>query len=163
MNILISGGTGLIGTALTKNFENSGHSVSYLTRRRMQDHAYWDIKKQLIEYNSVPSPDVIINLTGENLTNKRWSKRQKQKIINSRVISTNLLVAAINASSVKPKLLISGSAIGYYGNRGTDWLSETSEPVNEFVSDICQQWEQASQKIDSINTSGEYSHRHCIK
>lgn len=148
MNILISGGSGFIGTALTHHFKAQGHTVTHLSRQRKPQQAYWNIASKQLDLGNTPSPDIVINLTGENIADKRWSKRQKQEIVDSRISSTELLVNFINNCTDKPRLFISGSAIGYYGHRGIDVVDELSGQGHEFSSDLCMQWEATSKKLD---------------
>ena len=149
MNILISGGTGFIGTALTNYFTRNGHRVIHLSRTLRNHHAYWDLDKHTIDFNNTPAPDIVINLSGENIAERRWSEKQKAKIIDSRVNATNLLVETINQSKKKPQLFISGSAIGFYGHRGDEIVDENSALGQEYNTDVCKRWEQASQQLDS--------------
>lgn len=145
MKILITGSSGLIGSALKKQLKNDGHEVGCLLRTRHDDgHPYWDIENGLIELGSFSAPDVVINLAGENLTDSRWSEAKKDRILNSRIKATQLLVDYLVKAEHKPALLISGSAIGYYGDRSDEVLDENSQPGTGFSAQLCQQWEAAT-------------------
>ena len=146
MKILITGSSGLIGTALIKRLTDDGHDIGRLLRTRHDNnHPYWDIEKGVIELGNFSAPDVVINLAGENLTDSRWNKAKKERIINSRVNGTRLLVDYFVHADNKPEVFISGSAIGFYGDRRDEIVDETSEPGTGFAADLCKQWEAATQ------------------
>ena len=145
MKILITGSSGLIGSALSKALINDGHEVGALLRTRRDDQPYWDIEKGVIELGSFSAPDVVIHLAGENLTDSRWSQAKKDRIVNSRINSTQLLVDYFVHADDKPQLLISGSAIGFYGNRADEIVDESSVPGTGFSARLCQQWEAATE------------------
>ena len=145
MKILITGSSGLIGSALSKVLINDGYEVCALLRTRRDDQPYWDIEKGVIELGSFSAPDVVIHLAGENLTDSRWSQAKKDRIVNSRINSTQLLVDYFVHADDKPQLLISGSAIGFYGNRADEIVDESSVPGTGFSARLCQQWEAATE------------------
>ncbi len=149
MKIAISGTSGLIGRALKKYFQQAGHEVTEITRHRtiFNKHkiVYWNLKKHFIDIDALQRHDVIINLAGANISAKRWSREYKQEIVETRVISTKLLVDAMKEMNPRPKVFFCASAVGYYGNR------DPNVPVNEhggnghgFLAQVCQQWENAS-------------------
>jgi len=159
MKILITGSSGLIGTALTQSLIADGHEVAGLLRTRVDGQPFWDIEKGVIELGSFGAPNVVVNLAGENLTDSRWNRANKQRIVKSRVKATQLLVDYFVNAEEKPELLISGSAIGFYGNRGDELVDENSEPGTGFAAELCQQWEattkparQAGMRVVKIRT-----------
>ena len=144
MNILITGGTGLIGTKLVQ-FLNNHHHVTVLTRQL--DKAYQINGHQVqavtalsqINFNNI---DTVINLAGEPIADKRWSAKQKQKIEQSRFTITQALVDGINAADTPPRTFISGSAIGYYGRQTTQVDESHTDYFDEFSHQLCKKWEQ---------------------
>lgn len=151
MKILITGSSGLIGTALTRSLVCDGHVVRGLLRTRLDgSQPYWDIENGVIELGSFGTPDVVVNLAGENLADKRWNEVRKNRILNSRVKSTQLLVNYFVNAEEKPKVFISGSAIGFYGDRGDEVLDENSAPGKNFSSQLCQQWESVTEPAKQV-------------
>lgn len=153
MNILISGASGLIGQALSRALSSAGHSVYPLSRlsekkREPDSPFYWKPDEGFVHLEESIRLDVVINLAGENIADGRWTKKKKSKIIQSRVRGTQCLCEAIAALNHKPELLISGSAIGFYGETGERVVSEESEAGTGFLSDIAQKWEAATQSVE---------------
>lgn len=148
MNILISGGTGLIGRKLTEKLISLHHSVFILSRKEISNGAE---TLRFIKWNGKEIPetkhsfDVLINLAGEPLMEKSWTKEQQQRLLTSRTESATAFVNYIQKVSVKPKVFISASAVGYYGNRGTEILNEESPAGKGFLAGICEEWEKAAQ------------------
>lgn len=145
--ILLTGGTGFIGKRLTQMLFNAGHEITILTRSR---HAAADFQgsvtllQRLDEDYNQPS-DIIINLAGEPIGNGRWTDKKKQEIVRSRIDTTQALVDYIARLDAKPKLLLSGSAIGYYGTDASATFTEQSLPErSDFSHELCQQWEQTA-------------------
>lgn len=145
MKILITGSSGLIGTALTRSFLGDGYEVAGLLRTRVDGQPYWNIENGVIDLGRFGAPNVVINLAGENLTDSRWSQAKKARIVNSRIKGTQLLVDYFVNAEQKPDLLISGSAVGFYGNRGDELVDESSKPGTGFAAELCQQWEAATE------------------
>ena len=153
MNILISGGSGFLGSAfseaLIKRYQK-GHKevqVTWLTRDSSQTHPV-DIKMMTYDElaKSSQSFDVILNLAGAGIADKRWSDERKEQLLASRVKPTEALLAFMARSSTKPKLLISGSAIGWYGVQGDKPLTESSGFNTDFSHKLCDDWEQLALK-----------------
>lgn len=147
MKILMSGSTGLIGTALSELLKKSGHQVKRLVRNKNQlaeDEIAWDPKNGLLEASTIEGFDGIVNLSGENISAKSWDDEEKKLILESRVNSTRLLSEAISKLSRPPKVLVNASAIGYYGCRGEEILTESSPPGQTFLSEVCTAWESAA-------------------
>lgn len=152
--ILIGGGTGLVGSNLKKHLEDLGHEVFILSRRNDESSKHivtWDLKAQEMSLKGL-APDVIINLTGAGIADKRWTDERKKVLISSRVDSTTIFEKYIQAGELNPKLYISASAVGIYGDRGEEILTETSGIGNSdsFLVDCCEQWEMAAKKIENL-------------
>ncbi len=156
MHILITGATGLIGKKLTKKLLKEGYSVSILTRNKA--HADDIFSHQVTSYQSLQDIDHqirfhgIINLAGESIANKRWTTQQKQKLCLSRWTITEQLCQWIKLARQPPEVLISGSAIGYYGSQGSEVITEQTLPHPGFTHDLCVQWEQLAKQAESTQT-----------
>lgn len=143
--ILIGGGTGFIGGHLSERLVEAGHEVRHLSRRARPDSPYptyvWDVPEQSIDDEAFTDVDYVINLTGAGIADARWTEKRKRVIINSRTESTGLLAKSI--ARLRPDLrgYLSASAIGYYGHRGDEIMSEEAEPGDGFLSESCQLWE----------------------
>ncbi|POP47929.1 TIGR01777 family protein [Superficieibacter electus] len=156
MNILITGGTGLIGRHLIPRLLELQHTVILVTRNpqkaRQEFHdrvTYW---KGLADKTHLNEIDAVINLAGEPIADKRWTEAQKQRLCSSRWNITQQLVDLINASETPPTVMISGSAIGYYGDLGEVVVNEEEPPHNEFTHKLCARWEQIACGAQSDNT-----------
>lgn len=156
MRIFITGGTGLIGSLLILNLLKEKHSITVLTRDIIKAQQKFGNKVEfyssLESLDSLDSFDVIINLAGEPLIGKRWTCKQKEKLCNSRWNITLQLTKLIQKSKVAPKIYISGSAVGYYGNQDTTFLSEDASPNNGFTHQLCKKWEQLALSAQSEQT-----------
>lgn len=142
MKVLVSGASGLLGTHLMRRLRTDGHDPVALTRVRHKDDPFWDIDRGTLDLGSCRSPDAIVHLTGAGIADGRWSDSRKAAIRDSRIRSTLLLSRKLAALSTnKPRVLISASAIGYYGNRGAEILHEASPPGAGFLADVCRDWE----------------------
>ncbi|HVF74672.1 MAG TPA: TIGR01777 family oxidoreductase [Acidimicrobiales bacterium] len=136
MNVLVTGSHGLIGTALVQALQLGGHNVRPAIRGET-----WDIPARRFDRSALDRIDAVVHLAGEGVGARRWSKAQKARIRASRVDGTTLLAEAMAAVATPPKVLVSGSAIGYYGERGDEVLTEDSAPGDDFLSELCQAWE----------------------
>lgn len=148
MRVLISGSTGLIGSELIDLLKRKGHQPVRLLRRRGQfdePQVFWDIDRNQLNPQDLQGFDAVIHLAGENIAGGRWTPEQKKKIIDSRVKGTRLLAETIAKLEQPPQTFISASAIGYYGNRGDEKLTEVSSVGKGFLSETCRQWEAAAQ------------------
>lgn len=150
-NILIAGGSGFIGQYLSGHFSDNGYPVSLLGRKinKKTGHAsyFWDPAKGIIDPEALYKKDVIINLSGAGIADRIWTKKRKDIIYRSRIESTSLLANTIIENKFLPSLFINASAIGYYGNRPGELLSETSSPGKGFVSELCIDWEKETQML----------------
>lgn len=157
MNILITGGTGFIGSALQESLIHQGHSIVVLTRNPQKVGS--DVKgiRDLSQLSSEECFDAVINLAGEPIADKRWSEAQKAKILNSRLGTTQQLIDFFTRLEKKPSVFISGSAIGYYGIESSDKnIDEDGVGDESFASQLCQQWESIA------NTANAMDIRTCI-
>ncbi|HEY4644291.1 MAG TPA: TIGR01777 family oxidoreductase [Bacteroidota bacterium] len=150
MRILLAGGTGFIGRKLYGALTGDGHSVTVLSRsdstaRRILGQkaavVEWDGKSLVGLRPSVDGLDAIVNLSGESIAGRRWSSRQKERLLSSRLEPTRAIVKAIGQSDKKPALLINQSAVGYYGNTGDAEITEDHLPGSDFLATLCQKWE----------------------
>ncbi|PHS72974.1 MAG: TIGR01777 family protein [Cycloclasticus sp.] len=146
MNILITGGTGFIGSTLCKRLLDNNNDIVVLSRRADAIEKPLRGINTFDELKSDVTFEVVINLAGEPIADKRWSDQQKQRILNSRLDTTKKLVEYLKTTQHKPKLLISGSAIGFYGVGETNdqLVDENTGGDNSFSSHLCQQWEAAA-------------------
>ncbi|MFI3156740.1 MAG: TIGR01777 family oxidoreductase [Methylococcaceae bacterium] len=154
MNILITGGTGFIGSALTKSLIAQGHAVTVLSRSpdKVAQICGSDVNAlgSLSQLKTEDRYQAIINLAGAPIVDARWSEDRKQLIRASRIGLTEHLVACIARMAVKPELLISGSAIGYYGNQSDTVLTEQSTPYEDFSAQLCADWEAAAKQAEQF-------------
>lgn len=142
MKILVSGARGLVGSELSAFLTAGGHDVVALTRRDDPQAVHWSPAEGTIETDKLEGFDAVIHLAGENILG-RWNARKKQAIRDSRLQGTRLLCDALAAASKKPDVVVSMSATGYYGSRGDEVLTESSEKGTGFLADVCQEWEEA--------------------
>jgi uncharacterized protein (TIGR01777 family) len=145
LRVAITGASGLIGRALTAFLCAGGHEVVPLVRGRAgSDAIAWDPAAGKIDAERLEGFDAVVHLAGESV-GQRWSPAVRQRVMSSRVDGTRLLCEALAARNRKPPVLISASAIGFYGDTGERWVDESSEPGSGFLSEVCQAWEQASE------------------
>ena len=146
MKILISGASGLIGSALKTALSARGDRVLSLTRRtaRNDDEITWDPSADTLDPSRLTNIDGVIHLAGESIAARRWSAAQKARIRDSRVQGTTLLAQTLASISPPPKIFISASAIGYYGNRADEILTEDSQPGEGFLPGVSIAWENAA-------------------
>jgi hypothetical protein len=145
--ILISGGSGAIGKALLSFLKTCGHDVIRLVRdpnHGSDDACFWDPYQNILDMDAIGPIDAVINLNGVDISRGRWNRRQRDKILDSRVISTQVLVEKIKRMAQPPATFISASAIGFYGDGGSGRLTEENEGNDCFIARVCRQWEAAS-------------------
>ena len=152
-SVAISGATGLVGTALTELLTSEGKSVAAISRRdggSYQDTIKWDPATGLTNPARLEGVDAVVHLAGENIAGARWNDTVKRRILNSRVEGTRSLVESIAAVEKRPKVLVSASAIGIYGDRGAQELTEDSEAGTGFLADVCKGWEEEANKAKDL-------------
>jgi uncharacterized protein (TIGR01777 family) len=146
--ILVSGSSGLIGAALCAYLRTQGETVVRLVRSKSKvssDTVFWNPTTEEIYLDQLENFDVVIHLAGDNLMSGRWTKRKKESIFRSRCRDTWLLSQALCRLSRPPKFFFSASAIGFYGDRGDEILTEESSPGSGFLSEVCIEWEAATE------------------
>lgn len=154
MNILISGSSGFVGKYLTKFLEEKGHNIFKLVRKASEvnnKNIFWNIEEEYIDKDKLENIDAVIHLAGESISGGRWTNQKKKKILESRVLGTRLISKAISELNNKPKVFISASAIGYYGNRNNETLDEKSSKGQGFLSDVCNKWEEETKPAKDSN------------
>lgn len=151
-NILISGGTGFIGGALTKSLEAQGFEVKHLTRSEPSGprQIQWNPSEGKIDQESVENADTVINLGGASIAGGWWTEKRKQAIMQSRIDSTSTIAKAIARAENKPALFISASAVGYYGDRPGEELDETDGSGSMFLSHVCERWESEADPVRDV-------------
>jgi len=147
MDVAITGASGLIGRALSASLENDGHTVRRIGRAR-RDAApgfiAWDPAEGTLDDHALDGVDAVVHLAGEGIGEKRWSPEQKRRILESRTKSTVLIAGAMASMAEPPRRFLSGSAIGLYGDRGDEVLTEASERGEGFLADVVEAWESAA-------------------
>jgi len=155
LNILITGGTGFIGSFLCDRLARDGHFLTLISRSpekyteesaKNQSYISWDSDLS----KAMDKADVVINLVGENLFGKRWTDEVKKRLYSSRIDLTNKLVDAMRESSTPPDLMISASGINYYGDSGDEVLTEEHGPGDDFLANLCVDWEAAAMKAHDL-------------
>ena len=142
MKIIISGASGLIGKQLVAQLQNHGHDVVRLVRRAASTgEIMWDPKSGVLSASALEGAGAVIHLSGAGIGDKRWTASYKREILESRTITTKLLATTIASMNQKPSVFLSGSAIGIYGPRGEEQLTEVSTHGTSFLADVCEQWE----------------------
>lgn len=161
MNILITGGTGFIGIPLSRELRNAGHHVVVSSRRQSDSKEIltWS-PPALIPSDVISKFDAIINLAGEKIAPARWTEEKKKRILSSRIDSTRALVESIKkippdllpekGGFNKPEVLISASAIGYYGPHGDEYVTEETPPASDFLADVCVTWEEEALRAQEL-------------
>lgn len=151
--VLLTGGTGLVGSYLQKKLEEKNHIVSVLSRNPKKDnHFKWDIEAGYIDEKAFENLDYIIHLAGAGIADKRWTPSRKKTLISSRVASANLLFSKVKALNIPLKGFISSSGIGYYGAKTTPHIyTEEDNPANDFIAQICIDWEKAAQQFSELS------------
>ncbi len=162
MKILITGGTGFIGKPLCDELIKSDHELIILSRSKNENtqstsYILWEEQDKLKEI--INETDIVINLAGEPIAKKRWTKEQKDLLYKSRIVTTRILVNAINKATNKPKKLISASAVGIYGNRGNEKITDKNAfhemflLGNDFLTNICKEWESEAKKVETVRST----------
>lgn len=148
MKILVSGSTGMVGSDLVLALKHAGHEVLRLVRRRgnfTEKQIGWDATKGIQDISALEGLDAVVHLAGENIARGPWTPERKARIHDSRVIGTQQLVEALGSLKAPPKTLVCAAAIGYYGSRGNEVLTEVSGHGQGFLAKTCREWEAAAQ------------------
>lgn len=155
-NIIITGGTGLIGKKLCEILLSKGHTITVLSRKSVSinsekiKYSKWDPEKGIVDKNVISETDYIVHLAGENIGNGRWTSEKRKRIIKSRIDPLRLIEEVIANAEKKPKCLISSSASGFYGATTSDRIFfEDDSPGNDFLGNVCQQWEKAADSFEN--------------
>jgi uncharacterized protein (TIGR01777 family) len=148
VRIAVTGSSGLIGTALVTALHTAGHDVVRLVRRpaREADEVRWDPAAGTVDQDGLAGVEAAVNLAGAGVGDRRWTEGHKQAVLTSRVDSTRTLVKALAALDPVPRVLVSGSAVGYYGDRGDEPLTEDSAPGDSFLSGVTRAWEASAEE-----------------
>jgi uncharacterized protein (TIGR01777 family) len=151
MRVLISGASGLIATELKAQLKSLGHEPLSLVRRTARDSSEveWNPSEGYLTPGVIETVDAVVNLAGATTGKIPWTEKYKQELISSRLDSTRTLVNAINTATKKPKVLLSGSASGFYGERADDLVDETTPKGEGFLSDLAAQWEVEASKAQT--------------
>ncbi|MFN0107516.1 MAG: TIGR01777 family oxidoreductase [Blastocatellia bacterium] len=158
MKILITGATGFIGQALCKLLAAEGHTFNVLSRRpesvRLPNSTafHWNPEAETPPAEAWTGVEAVIHLAGEPVAAKRWDEEQKRRIRDSRIVGTRNLVNGMKATDQPPKVFISGSAVGFYGNRGDEQVHERSAPGIGFFPDVCTAWEREAEAAKNLGT-----------
>jgi uncharacterized protein (TIGR01777 family) len=155
-NILITGGTGLVGSKLIPTLQAKGYKVSILSRSKQESNLIktyvWNIAEGILPQEAVDEADVIVHLAGANVGTKKWTASRKQEIIDSRVKSGELLLDKIKKSKSKPEAFITASAVGYYGLQTSEKIfSENDPPADDFFGEVGKAWESVLEKTNNVN------------
>jgi uncharacterized protein (TIGR01777 family) len=147
MRILVSGASGLVGSALVPYLELQGHTVVRLVRDRSKQGIFWDPPNGVIELPADMHIDAVINLSGENIAAGRWTKQRKEKILSSRINTNSLLARTITEMNPKPKAFLSASGVGYYGDCRDVIVNEDRPAGKGFLVDVSWEWEAAAKPV----------------
>ncbi len=150
-HVLICGGTGLIGRHLRQLLLERGHEVTVLSRRHGPNQCHWNPNRGYINPDALTKANVIVNLSGAGIADQRWTEKRKQEILTSRIQGTRLIYTSLADSRKYPEVYIAASAIGYYGNRDNEIVTESSPPGKDFLSHVATQWEKETRSIEMLN------------
>ena len=161
MRVVITGGTGLIGSEVARDLGSAGHEIVILTRNPTKAAlpastlpnmraVQWDGRTATGWANLIDGDTAIVHLAGESIASGRWSGSKKRRIRESRVESGKAVLAAIKQASEKPRVLLQGSAVGYYGPHGDEVVTESDPPGNDFLADVCVEWEDSTAEAESL-------------
>lgn len=150
--VAITGASGLIGSALVGKLKSDGYTVQRLVRRPTvsAEEIYWNPQESKVDLDALAGVDAVIHLAGAGVGDKRWTKKYKSEILNSRLLGTSTIANAV--AEVKPKVFISSSAIGWYGETGNRAVTENDRGGDDFLSAVCREWEAAADLAGEIRT-----------
>lgn len=157
MRVVITGGTGLIGSEVARDLGSTGHEIVILTRNPTKATlppntraVQWDGRTATGWSNLIDGDTAVVHLAGESIASGRWTDSKKLRIRESRVESGKAVLAAIRQASEKPRVLLQGSAVGYYGPHGNEAVTESSPPGNDFLANVCVEWEDSTAEAESL-------------
>jgi uncharacterized protein (TIGR01777 family) len=157
MKILVTGATGLIGRSLCRALTDESHAVAAVSRSSVKPQGLavaevyrWDPQSGPLPQAALDGVDAVVNLAGEPLDARRWSDQQKRLIRDSRIVTTRNLVEGLRSVDRKPAVLVSGSAVGFYGDRGDEELDEASRAGHGFMSEVCEEWEREAARATEL-------------
>jgi len=148
MRVAVTGSSGLIGTALVASLRADGHQPVRMLRDNNRNDGstlHWDPARGELDPKGLEGIDAVVHLAGAGVLDKRWTDARKKELVDSRVVSTTLLADTLASMGSPPPVLLSGSAIGFYGDRGNQALTEASDPGTDFLAGLCKAWEGATQ------------------
>jgi len=150
MKVLVTGASGLIGTALQRSFAEKSHEMLLTTRKESDDeqHVQWTAEDGFAEPEKLEGIDAVVHLAGESVSGLRWTDEKKKAIRDSRVLGTRNVVDTISKLKQKPKVLIAASAIGFYGERGDEEVTESSTGGDNFLAEVGKAWESESRRAE---------------
>lgn len=150
--VAVTGSSGLIGTAIVGHLKSEGHTVQRLVRRQCvaPDEISWDPQAGTVDLRALEGVDAVIHLAGAGVGDKRWSAKYKSEILNSRLLGTTTIANAVAA--VKPKVFLSSSAMGWYGETGNRAVTERDRAGNDFLAAVCHEWENAADLAGDVRT-----------
>ena len=151
MHVIVGGASGYVGTELLHQLGESGHTIVRLVRREAQgpSESQWDPARGEVDGSVIDSADAVINLSGASLAKLPWTASYRRELVSSRLQATSTLAAAISAAATPPSTFLSGSAVGFYGNRPNEDLTESSSQGEGFLADLVERWESAAQQVPS--------------
>src|SRR5919107_4089560 len=163
MKVIVTGSTGLVGRALVRSLLSEGHEVTRLVRGDAQafrapgsSAAHWDPEEGTIDAGALEGHDAAVHLAGEPVAEGRWDDAKKRRILESRVKGTRLLAETLAGLKEKPRVLVSASAVGFYGDRGAEVMREESASGEGFLSEVCREWEKATLAASQAGRGGRH-------
>lgn len=158
MRVLITGGTGLIGRQLAASLQQDGHEVVVLSRSASRPANLpaavrverWDGRSAAGWSQWIDASTALVNLAGAGIADSRWSEQRKREIVESRVNAGKAVMEAVRAAAAKPAVLVQASAVGYYGSRGNELLTEQSQPGRDFLANVCVDWERSTEDVEAL-------------
>lgn len=150
MKVLISGASGLLGSAVGARLNARGHEVSETSRSGAHGAIVWSVQNEPAPVSALSDKDVVVHLAGESIASGRWTAERKARIRDSRVLGTRNLVEGISNAKSRPSVLICASAVGFYGDRGEESLTEDSRAGKGFLPDVCLEWENEAKRAEEL-------------